>query len=265
MVAGAPLQFESFALAAALAVGPDACLSHNAAGRLWKMDEVVSAAPEVSLIGRSRRHVEGVVIHEPRTLTGRDVTTLGVIPVTTPARTLIDLAGIVNLTALEDALDSAVRRELVTVKALMRRLRYVDARGRTGLPLLKQLLDERLGTPGSGSTLENIVRRAFDDAGLPSPVAQYEIHGPDGFVARVDFAYPDARLAIEVDGYEFHSSRRAWEGDLVRQNKIVALGWFVLRTTRRQVRERPHEVVAQVWRRLTTLEVVNLRQDRRRQ
>jgi hypothetical protein len=124
---------------------------------------------------------------------------------------------------------------------------------------LKALVSERVGAAGTGSTLENIVRRAFEAASLPPPVVQYRIcDGAGRFLGRVDFAYPDAR----ADGCEFHSSRGVWERDLVRQNKIVAAGWFVLRTTK-QIREAPDAFVRLVWRRLTTREADNLRRTRR--
>jgi hypothetical protein len=200
----------------------------------------------------------------PRTLTVRDVSRLGVVSITTPGRTLLDLASTVDEIALEDALDEAIRRQLVTAKGLAKRVRDTDPRGRCGIPVLRKLLHERIETAVSDSTLENIVRRAFNAAGLPPPVPQFEIFTPDGsLIARVDFAYPDARLAIEVDGYEFHSSRAAWERDRLRQNEIVSLGWFVLRTTKRQIRAQPERFVMQVWRRLTTLGVAERHQKRR--
>jgi len=118
--------------------------------------------------------------------------------------------------------------------------------------------------PWRGVVWKTFVRRTFAQAGLPTPIPQYEIVARDGsFVGRVDFAFPEARLAIEVDGYAFHSSRKDWERDRVRQNELVALGWFVLRTTKRQMTERPQDFIALVWRRLATLSGVNTRQNRR--
>ena len=231
---------------------------------LWKFAEVASDRLEVSIAGRARRSVTGIFTRYPRTLTRREMTKLGVIPVTTPTRTLLDLAAIVDPATLEDALDDGIRHGLVTAKALLTRLSGTDPRGRCGLPVLEAPAYQRVGRPLAGSRLETFVRRTFARAGLPTPIPQYEIVARDGsFVGRVDFAFPEARLAIEVDGYAFHSSRKDWERDRVRQNEVVALGWFVLRTTKRQMTERPQDFVALVWRRLATPGGVKTRQNRR--
>lgn len=252
---GAPSTFEGEVFGAVLASGPSACASHKSAGALWKLEGIVGDAIEISVRNRRRTRVPGVVIHLPRTLRPKDITRIGVIPITTLARTLLDLAAAIDVPALEDALDDATRRELVTPKAMLSRLRATEANGRRGLASLERLVRERLGKPTSGSGLENRARRLFRDAGLPPPIAQHVIRAPDGsFVARVDFAYPHVRLAIEIDGYERHSSRSRWESDRNRQNRLVAQGWYPLRITSRQVRHQPDDVVALVWRRLTTLE-----------
>ena len=96
----------------------------------------------------------------------------------------------------------------------------------------------------TGSRLENIVRRAFEMRAAAADPAVPDFCADGVFVAEVDFAYPDVWLAIEADGYEFHSSRKQWENDRVRQNELVALGWSVLRTTKRQVPEHPQAFVA---------------------
>jgi very-short-patch-repair endonuclease len=83
------------------------------------------------------------------------------------------------------------------------------------------------------------------------PVPQYEVRDDDGgLIARVDFAYPEVRLAIEVDGYAHHSSRKQWESDLARQNRLIAAGWRVLRFSSRDVND--HAAPAAVERVLTS-------------
>ena len=96
------------------------------------------------------------------------------------------------------------------------------------------------------SVLEPRMARLLRDAGLPAAVFQHEVCNGGRFVARVDFAYPDVRLALEVDGWGSHSSPRALQSDLARQNALVALGWTVLRFTWIDVVRRPGEVAAQV-------------------
>jgi very-short-patch-repair endonuclease len=83
-------------------------------------------------------------------------------------------------------------------------------------------------------------------AGLPSPETQCVVDHDGSFVARVDLAYPDILLAIEVDGYRYHSSRAAWQADLDRQNRLMSLGWTILRFTKDDVTFRPRLLVARV-------------------
>lgn len=250
-IGGAPSTLEGATLAAVLAAGDRAVASHETAARLWQLPGTSTASIHVSIRGRQRRRVPGVRIHLPRTLSPRDTTRIGAIPVTTAARTLCDLASSVVAPALEDALDDALRRDLVTVRSMNARLRSVRKNGRRGLPVLERLVEDRIGEARSESRLETAFRRLLRDNGLPRPVAQYEIRSPDGtFVARVDFAYPQARLAIEVDGYAHHSSRRDWERDRVRQNRLVALGWAPVRVTASEMTERPDDVLALIWRHL---------------
>lgn len=83
-------------------------------------------------------------------------------------------------------------------------------------------------------------------AKLPLPSSQYKIRGEGRFLARVDFAYPDARLAIEVDGYRWHSGRQRWQRDLARRNVLTTLGWRVIHMTSTDLDERSGEIVALV-------------------
>lgn len=88
---------------------------------------------------------------------------------------------------------------------------------------------------------------------LPPAAFQHEVRHAGRFVARADFAYPDRRLAIEVDGFETHSTPRALQSDLARQNALVALGWTVLRFTWSDVVRRPEAVAAPIRRVLGSL------------
>ncbi|HEX2057284.1 MAG TPA: DUF559 domain-containing protein [Actinomycetota bacterium] len=88
-------------------------------------------------------------------------------------------------------------------------------------------------------------------SGLPRPVRQHRITDNGKLVARVDFAYPDSLVAVEVDGYRWHSGRRAWSRDLTRRdltrrNRLTSLGWRVLHVTHDDLMERPNEIVEQI-------------------
>lgn len=88
--------------------------------------------------------------------------------------------------------------------------------------------------------------RILRQASVPLPIKQFEVLDGDEFLARPDFAYPEARLAIEADSYRFHSGRQAWEEDLARRSALVAAGWQVLHVTWRRLERDPAGVVRQV-------------------
>lgn len=216
-------------MAAVLACGIGAVASCRTAGRLFVVDGV-AAGPQVHVsvpVGRRPRH-GGIIVHRVD-LPRADVTKILSIPVTTPARTIIDLAGVLEEHPLEDALDCLVRRRLVHPRALQERLEAMDRRGRDGLGLLLRLVRERTTWNVSGSSWENKVRRAVVAAGLPEPVRQFVVTDEHGaFVARVDLAYPEKRLYIEYDGRQ-HGDPRQQAKDRDRQNRLSAVGWRPLR------------------------------------
>jgi very-short-patch-repair endonuclease len=137
------------------------------------------------------------------------------------------------------ALDDALRRRLVTVAQLRRRLGRAGGRGRSGTALLRDFVDARAGlTRAPESGLETRLLRVLRAAGLPRPAVQHRIGN-----YRVDFAYPGARVAIEADGFRWHSTRQQWDRDRARRNALTAMGWTVLHVTSTQLREQPEEVV----------------------
>lgn len=184
-----------------------------------------SSAIHITVTGERRVRVSRVVIHRPHGLTRRDVSRIGVVPITSPARTMIDLAAVVSEPVLENAVDEARRRGLLSVPALARRVDAMSPNGRRGVLRLRRLLRERLGEAVPGSKWETRLKQLLRDNGLPPPAAQFEIFAADGrLVGRPDLVYPRAKLFIEFDGYAFHSSRIAWEDGIARQNELVGLG-----------------------------------------
>ena len=144
----------------------------------------------------------------------------------------------------------------VTVTGVESALDDVARKGRSGAGVLRQVLDERaLGTARPDSLLESRMARLLRAHGLPPAVFQFEVHRNGRFVARLDFAYPAIRLAIEVDAFDSHSSPRALQHDLRRQNALVALGWTVLRFTWADVVRRPERVAAEIHSVLVTLQL----------
>ncbi len=134
---------------------------------------------------------------------------------------------------LEVTFDDAIRRGLVTLDTIGRRLRAVSVPGVRGVSLIAKLVVDRSVNDLTDSELETDFLRIIQDAGLPLPVQQYEIRREDGsFVATVDFAYPEASIAIELDSWGHHGSRVEFQKDRVRQNQFVAVGWVPYRFTK---------------------------------
>jgi very-short-patch-repair endonuclease len=122
------------------------------------------------------------------------------------------------------------------------RLRDLGAAGRRGSGLLAELVGARAGVVlGPESPFETHLMRVLRAAGLPMQAVQHQVGR-----YRVDFAYPGARVAIEADGFRWHSTRQQWDRDRARRNALTAVGWSVLHVTWPELRERPEEVVAAV-------------------
>ena len=218
---------------AAAAIGPDVWISHQTAGTLWALPGVSDDAIHVvSSLDRCVR-LAGVVGHRSGALFTADLTTRNRIPVTTPARTLVDLSASLSSRRLGSAVDDALRRRILTLPALDRCLaRLAGAPGRRPA-VVQEVLAARLpGYDPGDSDLETRVLRLVVGAGFPPPAQQHRVR-IGGRSVRIDLAYPVLRLAIELDGWEFHGTRSAFDDDRTRANLLVAYGWTVVRFTSR--------------------------------
>ena len=166
------------------------------------------------------------------------------LPVTTAARTLIDLGSVVDDDTLERALESALRDDRTSLRQLHRRLEALSRRGRPGLARVRRVLGRRVGGGPSDSELETRFVRLLRRARMPLPVRQHEVRLGGRLLARADLAYPEARLLIELDGWSAHGTRAAFHADRRRQNSMVMAGWTLLRFTWADVVESPAAVVA---------------------
>ncbi|MCA1831704.1 MAG: DUF559 domain-containing protein [Actinobacteria bacterium] len=174
-----------------------------------------------------------------------DVTVVQAIPVTTPTRTIIDVASVLDPDPLEIALDDMIRRRLTSVARIQWRLATLGRSGRRGTIALRELLADR-PAKGPQSPLETQVRQLIRKSPLPMPVSQHPVFDAARLVAVVDFAYPDLRIAIEADGYEWHSGKGQWRHDLERRNRLVALGWRVIHLTAADAERTPDRAIATV-------------------
>ncbi len=254
-IAGTRGSFRQRAMAATLWAGPGSVISGAAAGRLWGLDDIRTSQIEVSVTrDRNRRAIPGIAVRAVRTLARPDTSELEGIPVTSLARTVIDLAQTCDPATLEVAIDAALRTGRTSPTAILLRAKAVGPRGRRGTGTLRALLwERRAGRVASGSALETRVRRMLINAALPLPVSQYRIHDRGRHVARADFAYPEALLVVEVKGYRWRSGRAAWLSDAIRDGEIAARGFRVVTITWDEVRFAPERAVDRVRRALGRL------------
>jgi very-short-patch-repair endonuclease/predicted transcriptional regulator of viral defense system len=223
-------------IAAVLAVGRDAVLSHTSAAALWELRRATTGLVHVTVPRRigSRR---GIRIHAVRALPPTDVTRHHGIPVTTPARTVLDLADILDRRALERALHEAEVQRQVNPQQLQQQL--VRSPGRKATTLVAELLAE--GPAPTRSELEDRALALFRRSGLPQPQTNARVQGIE-----VDFLFPDARLIIEVDGARFHNTRFAHNNDAAKQARLEAAGYRVIRLTWHQVTQQPDQTITRI-------------------
>lgn len=210
-------------MAAVLAAGPGAVLSHRSAAALWAVRWTERADIEVT----APRQVEprpGLHPHRA-VLSADEVTVVDGIPTTTPARTLLDLAAVVSRQALERALDEAEMLRLPGPHELLDR--YPGRRGAATLRTV--LLTSRSPTP-TRTELEDRFLTFLDDWGFDRPDVNSIIEGLE-----VDAVWREARLIVELDGFATHGTRRGFERDRERDRRLTAAGWRVIRLTWRQL------------------------------
>ena len=234
VVGGRLMTRRSHWMAAVLACGPGAVLSHRAAAALWGIRG--GSRVEVT-VPRRRKPREGIHIHWANLPKDEITTHLG-IPVTTVPRTLLDLSAVVQRDELRSAMRQAEQlglRDPLWLGDLL--ARYPR---KPGAPVARMLIEEAQSGLG-------IVRSEFEErfqafllnACLPSPMTNVLIEGME-----VDCAWPEQRLIVELDGRETHDNHHAFEQDRARDRRLGAAGWRVVRVTWRQLTEQPEELEA---------------------
>jgi very-short-patch-repair endonuclease len=227
-------------MAAVLACGPGAVASHRTGGWLYDLHPPSPPRVEVTAPGRSHRGHGGVLLHQVRRLPDADRAERGGIPVTTVARTLLDLAEVLLPRQLERVVEEAERQRLFDLGAL----EDLCARspGRHGVRPLRALLAQPQFAPApTRSELERLFLDLCRDKGLPAPAVNVWVEGFE-----VDALWADRRLVVELDGYAFHGDRSAFERDRLRDAELQLAGYRVLRVTYRRLRAEPVEVAEAV-------------------
>jgi hypothetical protein len=235
----AQLRPEGRWMAAVLAVGPGAVLSHGHAAANWDLRPGLGGGVHVTLPGRTgRARRRGIRIHRPELFDAADVDVHDGIPTTTVSRTLLDLAVTIRGRQLEQLVRRAsqLRRfDLQELRAALER----HPRHR-GVPEMLRLIARMRGrgTEDLRSELEVHFLQLCDDHGLPHPIVNGHVAG-----VRVDFHWPSARLVVETDGFEWHATPSTFADDRRRDQRLTLAGYRVVRFTWDEVRGEPARVV----------------------
>jgi hypothetical protein len=224
-------------LAAVLACGPGALMGYRSAAVLWAMRRSTTLMEVV--VPRSVGGHAGIRVHRSRSFVRADRSTVDGIPVTSPARTLVDLADVLSEARLADAVHEAeVQRifDLTAVRAAMER-----ANGRRGAARLKTVLRTYEPPPTTRSGAERAFLRVCSDHAIPTPEANVLI-GP----YEVDFLWREQRLVVELDGGATHDTTRGFRRDRERDRRLALHGIQVLRVTWWDLAEWPETVADEV-------------------
>jgi very-short-patch-repair endonuclease len=231
-------------MAAVLYYRGHAVVSHRSAAAVWGLLPCRSGEVTLTTVTKARNVRPGLRVHRTRHLDRRDLRRREGLPVTSPPRTIVELAAEETDAELEDAVAVAFQRGLATpdeIRAAMAR-----APRSRGAPRLRRMLETGETSGLTRSWTERRMRALLRQAELPQPLANVPLLG---YVA--DFLWPELKLIVEVDGFSFHSSRSAFEHDRKRDQKLAAAGYTVIRVTRRQLRSEPLAVIARIAQALT--------------
>jgi len=231
-----PLGLETAAL---LRIGRNGLLSHDSAAAVWGLAAVPAAEVTVTVIARQIRPCRQLAIRGVGELDARDVRIRYGLPVTAPARTIIDLAAITTDSGLAEALAEARVLTLVTDRELESAMGRCPLRA--GVRRLRRLMAAERGPALTRSDTERMLCALLDRGRLPRPQFNVKLHR-----YLVDAVWPAERLVIEADGFATHGHRAAFERDRLRDQTMAAHGFTTVRITWRQLRDEPMAVLARI-------------------
>jgi very-short-patch-repair endonuclease len=231
-------------MAAVLAVGDGAVLSCRSAGSRLGQCPTPSGPIDVTVLRQGGRRHKGIAVHVTRSLPDSDITKVEGIPCTSWARTLVDLAGILNERQLGYALERTIELRMFdrdTMDAALNR-----SRGKRGVGRLKALLTHLSDEPApTRFELERRFLQLVKEARLPYPVVNGYVGGLE-----VDFHWPEHHVAVETDGRATHGHTIAFHRDRDRDLTLLLADWHVIRLTWRQVVNEPERIVRALRKRL---------------
>ncbi|HET7417413.1 MAG TPA: type IV toxin-antitoxin system AbiEi family antitoxin domain-containing protein [Solirubrobacterales bacterium] len=221
-------------MAAVLACGPDAALSHRSAAALWRFGDEHHDYIDISVRRASEARVPGVRCHRRPTLPPSAVTMHRNIPLTQPVQTFLDLATVAGPKTLERAVNEADKRDVIDADALRKALE--DHPGEPGVRPLHRILDKHTFRL-SDDELELLFRPLAAAAGLPTPLTKAMVNEFE-----VDFFWPELGLVVETDGWRYHRTPAAQTRDALRFQTHTAAGLTPLRFSHYQVKYEPRHV-----------------------
>ena len=228
----------SRAQAALLACPAGSVLSHRSAGALWGILDVWPEQPDVTVANRNVHAPRGTRLHRVRALPDTHVTTRLGLRVTTPERTLLDLAECLDARDLRRAAGQAEYRKLLNTARLRRTL--TEARGRHGIRPLRDVVPGLAPAP-TASHLEDRFHDLLRRAALPAP----EVNARLGRY-KPDFLWPEQRVVVETDGWAAHGGPIARERDAIRDADLQIAGYRIMRVSAHRLRTEPWAVIAQL-------------------
>lgn len=217
----------------AVCLAHDALASHRSAAALHSIDGYSLDRVEVVVAAKRSPVVNGAKLHRSAHMDLAQPTVRKDIPVTGVGRTVLDVAAVVNRRQLDDTIDTVLRNGMLRLWDLYDVLIAHARRGRDGCAALRAALDDRLGDDRVPlSRWSRMVSDLLVGAGLDHPRFEHPIHTADGdFIAQVDLAYPEHRLAIELDSVRWHHNLHNFAQDRQRRNRLLLAGWDVLNFT----------------------------------
>lgn len=231
---------------ALLHAGEDAVISHQSAAALWRIERFNRGPVIVSVPHPAHHRPKVGVVRHPTDLQRRHITTTAGFAVTSPARTICDLAGVLTSTGLERALDDAVAARITTLAAVGTMTQQLLRPGKRGLVRLARLLAERgPGYSPPASELERGLRTMIGAAGVAGVVFGASYPGRRSVGSCVDAAIPEVRMVLEADGRRWHQRIESMRRDRLRDNDAARSGWQTMRFLFEDLAE-PMEAAAQL-------------------
>lgn len=234
---------------AAVAVLPNSIVSHHSAAAILGIPRVPRDIVSVAVPSRTTHVFPGVAIHRYDDLEDSHLVVERALPLTTPDRTIVDLASVVSPRHLASIVDEAVAENLCTIEGIDTVLRSVARKGKPGVASMRAVIDARSGDQPTGTLLERRGAMLLIGVGITGFVQEYAI--PWDRDRRFDLAFPSERVAIEWDSRRWHMQVDAMRRDRERDRTAVEHGWRILRFTWDDIHEAPDMVIDTVRRVLT--------------